>query len=116
LLGVTVSMVASAVAYGVLVAVRRPRLGVGISSAGALAFKLAAGLIVGLSTWMRWIALDRAAVAVVLSISSISVPTVLLLAPLMVGRHVERVTPRLWFGSTLVVAGSLVLISKGSAP
>jgi uncharacterized membrane protein len=96
------------------VAAGRPRLGVGIASAGTLGFKLAAGLLVGLSTWMRWIALDRAAVAVVLSVGSISVPTVLLLAPLVVGRHLERVTPRLWFGSGLVVAGSLVLILKGS--
>jgi drug/metabolite transporter (DMT)-like permease len=39
---------------------------------------------------------------------------VLVLAPLVVGRHHERVTARLWLGSVLVVAGSLVLILKGS--
>jgi drug/metabolite transporter (DMT)-like permease len=114
LLGVTVSMVASAVVYGVVLGARRRRLGDRIDSRTALGFKVVAGLLVGLSTWMRWIALDLTTVAVVLSINSISVPTVLLLAPLVVGRHHERVTPRLWLGAALVVAGSLVLILKGS--
>jgi drug/metabolite transporter (DMT)-like permease len=114
LLGVTVSMVASAVIYGVVLGARRRQLGDQIESRTALGFKVAAGLLVGLSTWMRWIALDLTTVAVVLSVNSISVPTVLLLAPLVVGRHHERVTPRLWLGAALVIAGSLVLILKGS--
>ena len=114
LLGVTVSMVASAVVFGVVLAARRRRLGDRIDSGSALGFKVAAGLLVGLSTWMRWIALDLTEVAVVLSVNSISVPTVLVLAPLVMGRHLERVTPRLWFGAGLVLAGSLVLILKGS--
>ncbi len=71
------------------------------------------GLLVGVATWFRWIALDLTTVAVVLSINTISVPTVLLLAPLVMGRHHERVTARLWLGAGLVVAGSLVLIVKG---
>jgi drug/metabolite transporter (DMT)-like permease len=114
LLGVTVSMVASALVFGVVLAARRRRLGDRIDSRIALGFKVAAGLLVGLSTWLRWIALDLTSVAVVLSVNSISVPTVLVLAPLVVGRHHERVTARLWLGSVLVVAGSLVLILKGS--
>jgi drug/metabolite transporter (DMT)-like permease len=113
LLGVTVSMVASALVFGAVLAVRRRRLVDRIDSATALGFKVVAGLLVGLSTWMRWIALDLTTVAVVLSVNSISVPTVLVLAPLVVGRHHERVTARLWLGSALVVAGSLVLILKG---
>jgi drug/metabolite transporter (DMT)-like permease len=114
LLGVTVSMVSSAIVFGVVLAVRRGRLADRIDSRTALGFKVAAGLLVGLSTWMRWIALDLTTVAVVLSVNSISVPTVLLLAPRVVGRHREHVTPRLWLGAALVIAGSLVLILKGS--
>jgi drug/metabolite transporter (DMT)-like permease len=116
LLGVTVSMVASAVVFGVVLAVRRPVTGGGRAvTTEALSFKVAAGLLVGVATWFRWIALDRATVAVVLSVNAVSVPTVLLLAPVIVGRRLERVTARLWFGAGLVVAGSLVLIVKGSA-
>lgn len=114
LLGVTVSMVSSTVVFGVVLAVRRRPLADRIDSRTALGFKVAAGLLVGLSTWMRWIALDLTTVAVVLSVNSISVPTVLLLAPLVVGRHREHVTRRLWLGAALVIAGSLVLILKGS--
>jgi len=114
LLGVTVSMVASAVVFGAALAVRRARTeSPPAVSREALGFKVAAGLLVGVATWFRWIALDLTTVAVVLSVNSISVPTVLLLAPLIVGRRQEHVTARLWFGATLVVAGSLVLVLKG---
>lgn len=114
LLGVTVSMVASAVVFGAVLAVRRARAERPPAvSREALGFKVAAGLLVGVATWFRWIALDLTTVAVVLSVNSISVPTVLLLAPLIVGRRQEHVTARLWFGATLVVAGSLVLVLKG---
>jgi len=109
LLGVTIGMVASAAAYGVAMT-RRPLGGI---ARGALAFKLIAGLLVALATWWRWIALDDASVGVVLALSLLSVPTVLFLAPLMVGRHLERVGPRVWAGSSLVVGGALALIAVG---
>ena len=109
LLGVTLGMVASAAAYGVAMT-GRP---LGAIAHGALAFKLIAGLLVALATWWRWIALDDAAVGVVLALSLLSVPTVLLGAPLMVGRHLEQVGPRVWAGSTLVVGGALALIAVG---
>jgi uncharacterized membrane protein len=111
LLGVTLGMVASAAAYGVAMAGGRRALG-GIAR-GALAFKLLAGLLVALATWWRWIALDGASVGVVLALSLLSVPTVLFLAPLMVGRHLEGVGPRVWAGSALVVGGALALIAVG---
>ena len=111
LLGVTLGMVASAAAYGVAMgATRRSIAGI---ARGALAFKLIAGLLVALATWFRWIALDDASVGVVLALSLLSVPTVLFLAPLMVGRHLERVGPRVWAGSSLVVGGALALIAVG---
>jgi drug/metabolite transporter (DMT)-like permease len=109
LLGVTIGMVASAAAYGVAMT-RRP---LGAIARGALTFKLLAGLLVALATWWRWIALDDTSVGVVLALSLLSVPTVLFLAPMMVGRHLERVGPRVWAGSTLVVAGALALIAVG---
>ena len=71
------------------------------------------GLLVALATWWRWIALDGASVGVVLALSLLSVPTVLFLAPLMVGRQLERVGPRVWAGSSLVVGGALALIAVG---
>jgi hypothetical protein len=49
-------------------------------------------------------------VAVVLALNLLSIPVVLLVSPLIAGRHAEHVTPRVWAGAALVVAGSLLLI------
>ena len=75
-----------------------------------LALKLAAGLLVALATWWRWAALEDAAVGVVLALGLLSVPVVLLVSPLVAGRHGERVTAGLWGGAGLVVSGALMLI------
>ena len=48
--------------------------------------------MVGLSVWARWAALDYTSIAVVLALGLLSVPVVLLLSPVLMGRHVERVT------------------------
>ena len=76
----------------------------------AVWLKLLAGVLVAVSTWGRWVALEDATVGVVLALSLLSVPVVLLLAPVMAGRHVERVTAGLWAGASLVVSGALILI------
>ena len=108
LLGVTIGMLASVVAYAVVLGVRG---GVGDVRRGALAAKLVAGVLVAFATWSRWVALDDAAVGVVLALNLVSVPIVLFLAPVLSGRHLEQVTARVWAGATLVVAGSLALIA-----
>jgi hypothetical protein len=41
----------------------------------------------------------------------VSVPIVLFMAPVFSGRQLEQVTPRVWGGAALVVAGSLALIA-----
>lgn len=108
LLGVTIGLLAATAAYALALLVRRPSwraLG-----GEALGIKAVAGLLVGVATWGRWAALDLQAVGIVLALSLLSVPMVLLLAPRFAGRQHERVTGRIWAGSALVVAGSLVLI------
>ncbi len=69
-------------------------------------------MLVGLSIWTRWYALSLVPVAVVLGLGLLSVPTVILLAPLLVGQHLERVTARVVGGSGVVLAGALVLILR----
>jgi drug/metabolite transporter, DME family len=112
LLGVTIGLVFSAVAYALVLAAtpgeRRsardlPREGV--------ALKLVSGVLVALAIWGRWEALDLADVGVVLALNLLAVPTVLLLAPVIAGRHLERVDARIWLGAGLVVTGSLILIA-----
>jgi uncharacterized membrane protein len=110
LLGVTVGMTASALGYGAALALRSARSPLGPISSEALTLKVVAGILVGLSTWARWVALDFTTVAIVLALGLASVPTVNLLTPLVVDRQVEQVTAQVWLGSALIVSGSLVLI------
>jgi drug/metabolite transporter (DMT)-like permease len=111
LLGVTLGMVAAVAAYGVGLARRGTALQLGSIARGGMSFKLAAGVLVALATWWRWIAVDDADIGVVLALNLVSVPIVLFLAPLLVGRHLERVTARVWIGSSLVMAGALALVA-----
>jgi drug/metabolite transporter (DMT)-like permease len=110
LVGLTLGLCVSVVGYLLAFAVWRRGIGLGTAGRSALAIKLLAGVLVGLSTWGRWAALDGTTVAVVLALNLLSIPVVLLASPWMGGRHVEHVTPRVWAGAGLVVAGSLLLI------
>lgn len=112
LLGVTLSMVVAVAAYGLALPLRRQR-GDDAIRWDALSFKLAAGVFVALSTWARWLSLDYSAIGVVLALGLLSVPVVLLLSPLLMGRHVEQVGAAIWIGASLVVAGSLMLVVAG---
>ena len=112
LLGVTLSMAVAVAAYGVALPLRRGRAGSAIRW-DALSFKLAAGIFVALSTWARWLSLDYSAVGVVLALGLLSVPVVLLLSPVLMGRHVEQVGTAIWIGAALVVGGSLMLVVAG---
>jgi uncharacterized membrane protein len=112
LLGVTIGLFASCLAYGLPLLWRRRQQGALAASTDALIFKLMAGVLVGLSTWARWVAIDLAPVAMVLALTLVSVPTVIVLSPLVSGKHTEHVTAGLWAGAALVVAGALVLIPR----
>jgi drug/metabolite transporter (DMT)-like permease len=110
LLGLTLGLVISTAGYALAFAAVRRGLGLRTAGRQALAVKLVAGILVGLSTWGRWAALDRTTVAAVLALNLLSIPVVLLASPLAAGRHAERVTRRVWAGAGLVVTGSLLLI------
>jgi uncharacterized membrane protein len=109
LLGVTVGAAASALGYGLVLLWQKLR-GMKLEATNeAWLFKILAGILVGLSTWIRWIALDLAPVAVVLAISMVSTPVVILLSPYVAGKHLERVTVTLWLGAVLILGGALLL-------
>jgi drug/metabolite transporter (DMT)-like permease len=110
LLGVTVGMLAAAFAYGGLLASSSTQLRGSLGAREAIGIKLIAGVVVALATWARWVSLDDASVPVVLALQLLAVPVVLLLAPVISGRHVEVVTVKVWLGAGLVTLGSLLLI------
>lgn len=109
LLGVTIGMICALAVYAVALAVTGRRIG--LAARGApLVFQLFAGLFVGLSVWSRWYALESATIGVVLALGLLSVPVVTSLSPLVLGRALERITPRIVLGAALVVAGALALV------
>ena len=110
LLGLTLGMVVAVLVYALLLPLRPGVEGDALGSWVSLTFKLLAGLMVGISVWARWASLDYTSIAVVLALGLLSVPVVLLLSPLLMGRHVERVTLQIWLGAALVVVGGLVLV------
>lgn len=110
LLGVTIGMLASTLAYGVTLLFRRSQTVQGPIPRQAVLLQLLAATLVGLSTWARWYALDIAPVGVVLALGRLNVVIVTLLSPIMIGANLERVTPRVWIGVGLIVIGSLVLL------
>jgi len=110
LLGVSVAMLTATSIYGLILLLRRNDLNNVSLTRDAVLFQIAAGIFVGLSTWMRWIALDLAPIAVVLALGRLNVPMVIAISPYLVGKKQERVTPRVWIGASLIVVGSLVLI------
>jgi drug/metabolite transporter (DMT)-like permease len=110
LLGVTIGITASVICYGIALALQGGRSSFTSISTEALTLKIIAGVLVGLSTWFRWIALDLTAIATVLAITLISIPTVNLLTPYVVDRKIEQVTMQTWFGSALIILGSLTLV------
>jgi uncharacterized membrane protein len=114
LLGVTLGMLAATAGMGAGLAARGSLRAVRSIARETLALKGLAGVIVAVATWFRLIALDEEEVGVVLALNLASVPVVLVLAPLMVGRHLEPVTARVWAGAALVIAGSLALIALTS--
>jgi DME family drug/metabolite transporter len=110
LLGLTVGLTASILAYGAGLLCQGKLSGIAAIPHDALLFKAAAGILAGVSTWARWTALDLAPVAVVLALTLTSVPAVMAFSPLVADRHLERVTSRLWLGAALVIGGVICLI------
>jgi drug/metabolite transporter (DMT)-like permease len=112
LLGVTLGLLAATVALGGAL-VARGSLATAIRSIArnTLALKVAAAVLVAFATWFRLLALGETDVAVVLAANLVSVPVVLVLAPVMVGRHLEQADARVWLGGLLVAGGILALIA-----
>jgi uncharacterized membrane protein len=112
LLGVTLGLIAAtAVLGGVLVARGSFAAGMRTIARNTLALKAAAAVFVAVATWFRLLALDEADVPVVLAANLVNVPVVLVVAPIVVGRHLEHADGRIWLGGLLVAGGILALIA-----
>jgi hypothetical protein len=109
LLGVTVGLLAATVPFAVLLAGGRTPLAWTDLGADA-GLKLLAGAVVAVATWWRWLGLETAPIGVVLALQLLSVPSVLIVAPLLARRGEEVVSARLVAGTAVVLVGALALI------
>ena len=109
LLGVAVGLLAAVVPFAGLLAVDRSPVSWTDARADA-GLKLLAGAIVAVATWWRWLGLETASIGVVLAVQLLSVPSVLIVAPLLARRGEEVVSARLVVGTGLVLVGALALI------
>jgi drug/metabolite transporter (DMT)-like permease len=111
LLGVTLGLLAATATLGGALLARGSLGAIRLIARNTLALKLSAAVLVAFATWFRLLALGETDVAVVLATNLVGVPITLMLAPLMVGRHLEETGARVWVGGLLVVAGVLALIA-----
>lgn len=76
----------------------------------AVAFQICGGIAAGLGVSSRNLALLIAPAVVVVPLSQTTALFTLLLAPLILGRNVERVNARLIVGILILLAGSVLIV------
>jgi uncharacterized membrane protein len=108
-LGVTIGMVVSTIAYGILLLLRRNHISKEPITADLWLNQSIAGVLTGLGTLFRWIALDLAPVAVVVTLGRFNMVVVIVLSALMTGQYAEKMTWRIWLGAGLVIVGAVIL-------
>ena len=109
LLGVTIGMVIVTIIYGLLLGIQAAMNGTKIQLGANLWLQIVGGILVAVATWWRWIALELTQIAVVIALSRLSIPTVLILSPFVIGQALEQVNLRVWIGGTVIVIGAMVL-------
>lgn len=76
---------------------------------------LSGGLTAAIALTAQWTAFALIPVGVAISLQQLSTPVVLFVGPLLLSAPAERATPRLVFGTALVVTGSIVVALFGRA-
>jgi drug/metabolite transporter (DMT)-like permease len=110
LTGLTIGMAVNALGVGVVLALARRRLPLLNSPGGKPAWQVVSGMVVMTAVWTQWAAYDLIEVAVVLALARLNIPVILLLAPIVIGHPIERVSARVWLGGLGIVVGTLILI------
>lgn len=116
--GVTIGLSIAAIAFGSWLWMTRPEpredvpgwRGLDRRIKFAVGFQVLAGLASGLGSVARTVAIDVAPIVVVVPLVQTTSLWTIVFAPLMLGRHVERVTPKLVLGAVLIVAGAALVI------
>ncbi|OGO18144.1 MAG: hypothetical protein A2Z14_13530 [Chloroflexi bacterium RBG_16_48_8] len=109
ILGVTIGMVVSTVAYGILILLRRNHISKEPITLELWLNQSIAGVLTGFGTLFRWIALDLAHIAVVVTLGRFNMVVVIVISAFMTGKYAEKMTWKVWLGAALVIAGAVIL-------
>jgi len=69
-----------------------------------------AGVLSAAAIAAQWTSYSLIAIAVAITLMQLSVPVVILTAPVIVGMHMERITVSVVSGALLIVAGSIIVV------
>jgi len=111
-LGVTIGIATTTLAYGVAVVVMQ-RHRRGPQERPPLGLLTLAGTLVGLSIWWQWSAFQRAPIGIVLAVLQLSAPVVAIVSPLVFRDPLERGGVLLWVGLVCVLSGALTFLLGG---
>ena len=103
-------MAAATLAYGISLTVTGRWGGSGAIARSNLMWLGFAGLLVAIAIASQWSSYDLIAIAVAITLMQLSAPVVIATAPLIVGTQMERVTPPVIIGTSLIMAGSILVI------
>jgi uncharacterized membrane protein len=109
ILGVTIGMVVSTIAYGLFMLLRRNHISKEPITPELWLNQSIAGVLTGLGTLFRWIALDLAPVAVVVTLGRFNIVVVILISAFTTGQYAEKMTWRIWLGAVLTITGAVIL-------
>lgn len=115
LIGVTIGLMAATLAYALALAGWRGRRSSTAPSRSGYAWVTVAGVVVAICITFQWIAFDLIPIAVAITLMQFSAPTVITVAPFLVGTEAERPTPALILGAAAILAGSILVVLAGTA-
>lgn len=114
LFGVTVGLAAAATLYAVALRLRLANVG-GPAPRAAVPWVGLGAVLVGIAITSQWIAYDLIEISVAITLMQLATPVVVLIAPLIVGSEMERITWRLVAGMIAIVGGSVLVVLTAGA-
>jgi len=109
IVGVTIGMTAAMLSYSALLTLTR-RWKRTLLPRPNLPWMGAAGLLAAAAIAAQWTSYDLITIAVAITIMQLSVPVVILTAPVIVGERMERITAPVVAGALMIVAGSIMVV------
>jgi drug/metabolite transporter (DMT)-like permease len=112
IIGVAVGMAAALIAFILMFIIGQKRHA---SDAAVLKpdkknlYEVFAGVFMSIATWFRYIALTTTPLAVVTTMTRLSIPVVLILSPLLLRSRNEKSTVQTWTGAGLIIIGSILI-------